>query len=390
MKYIIIGNGVAGTEAALAIRKTDAEGDITLISESTRLFYYRPKLIDYLAGETTVEKFTLFKEDHYAKNRITNVLGTKIVSVDAAGKRVMDAAGKTYAYDRLLLATGADPVKPPIGGANLEGVFTLRSVDDADRIMEFCSGADDLVVVGGGLLGLETANGLRRFAKNITVVEFFEWLLPRQLDRQGGAILQAMLGKKGLSFALGDSVSEIRGSGRVESVLLKSGKEIKARAVIISAGIRGRSELAVSAGAAVNKGIVVDDRMMTSVPGIYAAGDPVEHQGCLYGIWPAAREQGRIAGLNMAGNETAYSRTLMASILKITGIDLYSAGDFNKDDVESYTCAVGDSYKKFLQKDSPVGAIILGDPEAIKIAQKVMEGKIDPSELKNMIQRSLI
>lgn len=172
-------------------------------------------------------------------------------------------------------------------------------------------------------------------------------------------------------------------------MLLKSGREIKAGAVIISAGIKGRCELAESAGASVNKGIVVDDHMMTTVPDIYAAGDPVEHQGCLYGIWPAAREQGRIAGLNMAGNATPYSRTLMASILKITGIDLYSAGDFNKDDVESYTCAVGDSYKKFLQKDTPVGTIILGDPDAIKIAQKVMEGKLDPSELKKLIQRSL-
>lgn len=213
MKYIIIGNGVAGTEAAMAIRKTDAEGDITLISESTRLFYYRPKLIDYLAGETTVEKFTLFKEDHYAKNRITNLLGTRIVTVDAAGKRVIDASGGSRQYDRLLLATGANPVKPPIEGADLKGVFTLRSVDDADRIMEFCSGVDDIVVVGGGLLGLETASGLKRFAKNITVVEYFSWLLPRQLDRQGGEILQAMLRKKGLSFALGDSVSEIRGAG---------------------------------------------------------------------------------------------------------------------------------------------------------------------------------
>lgn len=388
MKYLIIGNGVAGTEAAMAIRKTDAQGDITIISASKRLFYYRPKLIDYIADETTVEKFTLYKEDHYAKNRITNILGTRIVSVDAAGKRVIDAEGKPYEYDRLLLATGADPVKPPIEGASLEGVFTLRGVDDADRITRHCAQQGDIVVIGGGLLGLETANSLRRFAKKITVVEYFGWLLPRQLDREGGDLLRAMLEKKGLSFALADSVSAIRGDGRVESVTLKSGREVRAGAVIISAGIRGRNDLALSAGAAINKGIVVDDTMRTSVADIYAAGDPVEHNGCLYGIWPAARDQGRTAGLNMAGAQTPYSKTLMANMLKITGIDLYSAGDFNKDDAERYTCTAGDSYKKYLHADKPVGAIILGDPDAMKVAQKVMEGKLDPSDLMKLIQHS--
>ncbi len=388
MNYLIIGNGVAGTEAALAIRKTDAQGDITIITESTRLFYYRPKLIDYIAGETSVEKFTLFKEEHYAKNRITHVFGTRIASVDAAGRRVTDTAGKSYPYDRLLLATGADPVRPPIEGASLEGVFTLRGIDDADRIMAYCAKQDDIVVVGGGLLGLETANSLRRFAKNITVVEYFAWLLPRQLDREGGLMLRAMLEQKGLSFALGESVASINGNGRVESVTLKSGGMIPAGAVIISAGIKGRSELARSAGADINKGIVVDEFMRTSVTDVYAAGDPVEHQGCLYGIWPAAREQGRVAGLNMAGAETPYSRTLMANILKITGIDLYSAGDFNREDAENYTCATDGSYKKYIQSGKPLGAIVLGDPEAMKIAQKVMEGKIDPMEFTKIIRQA--
>ncbi len=255
-------------------------------------------------------------------------------------------------------------------GANLEGVFTLRSIDDADRIMDFCSGAKNIVIVGGGLLGLETANALMRFSKNITVVEYFSWLLPRQLDREGASILRVMLEKKGLKFMLDESVSAIRGDDGVRSLALKSGKEIPADAVIFSAGIRGRNELALSAGAEIDKGIKVDDFMRTSVPDVFAAGDPVEHRGCLYGIWPAAREQGRVAGLNMSGVETPYSTTLMSSVLKITGIDLYSAGEFNKEDVESYTCSVGDTYKKYLHRDNPVGAIILGDPQAIKVAQR--------------------
>ncbi len=385
MNYIIIGNGVAGTEAAMAIRKTDPDGEITVISESKHPFYYRPRIIDYLAGEITVDKFTLYGDEHYAKNRITCVLGTRIASIDAKNRSALDTEGRAYPYDRLLIATGADPYVPPLEGAGLHGVFTIRGITDADRIIGFCQNIEDIVVLGGGLLGLETANALLRFAKRITVVEYFEWLLPRQLDRTGGAMLQDMLEKKGLCFALGESVLSIRGEGAVESVLLKSGKEIPAGAVIISTGIKGRNELAVSAGAAVKKGIVVDDFMATSVEGIFAAGDPAEHDGCLYGIWPAAREQGRIAGLNMAGAATPYRKTLPSNALKITGIDLYSAGEFNRDDAETFSCSLDGSYIKYLQKGGPLGAIILGDPGAIKIAKNVMERNGDPAELRKII-----
>jgi len=388
MNYLIIGNGVAGTEAAMAIRKTDPDGDITIISKSKHFFYYRPRLIEYLAGEVTVDKFTLYKEDHYAKNRITCVLGTRIASIDAKKRAALDTEGRAYHFDRLLLATGAEPFVPPLEGADLDGVFTFRGITDADRIMEHCRGVDDIVILGGGLLGLETANAVSRFAKRVTVVEYFEWLLPRQLDRPGGETLRGMLEKRGMRFALGESVLSIRGSGSVESVLLKSGTEIPAGAVIISTGIKGRNELALSAGAEVKRGIVVDDYMATTVEGIYAAGDPVEHDGCLYGIWPAAREQGRIAGLNMAGAVTPYPKTLSSNVLKITGIDLYSAGEFNRDDAETYSCAADGTYIKFLQKGGPLGAVILGDPAAIRIARNVMERKGDPAELRDIIERA--
>ncbi len=385
MNYLIIGNGIAGTEAAVTIRKNDSEGDITIVSESNHLFYYRPALIEYLSDKTTVEKITLYKEDFYRKNSITCLLGTKIVKIAPGEKAVYDTAGKKYAYDRLLIATGALPSLPPFAGSDLKGVFTLRGITDADGIKSYCKNAEEIVVMGGGLLGLETASSLASTGNKVTVIEFFEWLLPRQLDREGGKILQGMLEERGLRFVLGDSVDSVTGNGAVESVKLKSGREIKAGAVIVSAGIKGRSELAVDAGLTVNKGIVVDDYLRTSAEDIYAAGDPVEHAGCLYGIYPAARDQGRIAGLNMAGVKTGYMKTMMSNVLKVSGIDLYSAGDFNAADAQAHTCSIDSGYTKFLIRDNPIAAIVLGDASAVKIAQKVMEGKAHPDELIQVI-----
>lgn len=385
MKYLIIGNGVAGIEAALSIRKNDLEGDITVVTASPHHYYYRPKLIDYIAGETTIEKFTLYKEDFYTKQRISIDLGKTIVSIDTHAHKVAAKDGLEYTYDRLLLATGADPSIPPIKGVSLSGVFSLRGIEDANAIMQYCSGIENLVVIGGGLLGLETAFAMNRFVKNITVIEYFEWLLPRQLDKTGGAILKNMLEKKGIRFALGESVAEIVGSDKVESIRLKSGKLFSADAVIISTGIRPKLDLPKSAGINVGRGIIVDDYMKTSADDVFAAGDSIEHDGCMYGIYPAAREQGKIAGLNMAGITIRYTKTIISNILKITGIDLYSAGEFNKEDAESYSCASEGSYKKYLVKNGPVGAIILGDPQAMKVAQKVMEGKAEAAELIRMI-----
>ncbi|HON79026.1 MAG TPA: FAD-dependent oxidoreductase, partial [Spirochaetota bacterium] len=225
-----------------------------------------------------------------------------------------------------------------------------------------------------------------REGRNVTVIEFFEWLLPRQLDRIGGKILKEKLEEQGLSFILNDSVASIEGDGKTEKIILKSGNEIKADAVILSAGIKGRNELAMDAGINVNKGIVVNDYLATSVTDIYAAGDPAEHAGCIYGIWPAAREQGKIAGMNMAGIPTPYSKTMISNVLKITGIDLYSAGEFNAEDTEVFSCSVNGTYKKLLMKGNPVAAIVLGDAKAVKIAQRVMEGKTSPEDFKEIIE----
>jgi nitrite reductase (NADH) large subunit len=383
MKYLIIGNGIAGTEAALAIRKNDPDGEISIISQSQHLFYYRPRLIDYLADEIPLDRFTVYKSEFYDKMNIRNILGTKIEKINTREKKAISGEGSEFEYDKLLLATGADCFVPRIDGVDKKGVFSLRGVFDADNIKAYCKDITDVVLVGGGLLGLEVAFSLTKLGLKVTCVEFFDRLLPRQLDQEGAGLLKRLLEEKGLSFVFPDSVAAIEGEGKVGGVVLRSGKQLKADAVIICAGIRVRDKLAREAGIEVSKGIVVDDHMRTSVDNISAAGDAIQHQGRLYGLWPAAKEQGRIAGLNMAGVSTRYKGTVPSSTLKVTGIDLYSAGDFDSEEGEALTSKEDGVYRKFVFTDSkPVGAIVLGDPQAIRAASEVFEGKAAPEEFK--------
>lgn len=383
MKYLIIGNGVAGDEASIMIRKNDATAEIIIISESINYFYYKPKLINYLANEISLNKFTIHKKEFYEKININNILGTKIIKINP-NKNIVTAEDKTeYEYDKLLLATGSSAFIPPIKGANKNGVFTIREVEDCDNILEYIKDKNNIVVIGGGLLGLETANSLKSLDKKVIIIEYFNRLLPRQLDNDGANLLKKMLEKKGLNFILTGVVETIEGKDKVDKVILKSGKEIKADAVIISAGIRGRIELTKDIGIKINKGIIVNDFMQTSIENIYCAGDLVEHNGKLYGIWNASKEQGKIAGLNMVGIKTKYNGTLFSNILKVTGIDLYSAGNFNTKNGEILISKNENEYIKFIiENNKPIGAIVLGNTNAVKIASKVFEGKSSVEELK--------
>lgn len=383
MRYLIIGNGVAGIEAALAIRKNDPFGKLAIISESKHLFYYRPKLIDYLAGEVTLDQFTIYKNEFYEKKNLKNILGTKIVKIIPDENTAVSENGTEYEYDKLLIATGADCFMPPINGLDKRGVFAFRGVRDADNIKEFCKDVTDLVVIGGGLLGLETAYSSRRLGKRVIVLEVFDRLLPRQLDNKAAALLRSLLEKRGLSFVLPAIVVAIQGENKVENVVLKSGEKIKASAVIVCTGIRGRDALAKGADIKIEKGIVVNDYMQTSIENIYCAGDPAEHHGQLYGLWPVAKQQGEAAGLNMAGVPTQYRGTVSSSALKITGIAVYSAGDFDARDTEVLLSENQDTYRKLvLKNERPIGAIVVGDPETVGAAERVFEGRSAPEEFK--------
>jgi nitrite reductase (NADH) large subunit len=263
----------------------------------------------------------------------------------------------------------------------------LKTLADADRIKQAAAQAKTAVLIGGGLLGLEAGNGLRKLGLKIVVVEFFPRLLPRQMDVPGAAILQRQMEEMGFSFHLGAVTEEIVAGPEGLQARLKSGEKVAGDLVLISAGVRADLSLAQAMGLEVDKGVKVDDAMRTSRPDIYAAGDLIEHRGRVYGIWPAALEQGKVAGTAMAGGEAKYEGTLPSNVLKVVGIDLVAAGDIDADDkLEAIRQEDKDkkTYRKLVIQDNRlVGAILLGDIRGSAEIQAAIKAKKDIGALKS-------
>jgi nitrite reductase (NADH) large subunit len=390
--YVIIGNGVAGNAAAENLRRYDPEGKIVIFSREDRPFYYVPALPEYLAGDKQADQIIIHPQTWYDQRRIELHLATPITRIDAARKLVETAKGETFQFDKLLLATGGKSFIPPFKGADSPGVFTLKTLADADRLKQAAAKATTAVLIGGGLLGLEAGNGLRKLGLNVIVVEFFPRLLPRQMDVPGAAILQELMENMGFTFHLGATTEEILPGPDGLQVCLKSGERIKADLVLISAGVRADLTLAQALGLEVDKGVKVDDTMKTSRDDIYAAGDLIEHQGRVYGIWSAAQEQGTVAGAAMARHEAKYAGTLPSNVLKVVGIDLMAAGDI---DPEGKLEAViqedkaQKTYRKLVIRDNRLmGAILLGDIRGNVEIQAAIKGQKDISALKSALAQA--
>lgn len=390
--YLIIGNGVAGNAAAENIRKHDPEGKIVVFSRESRPFYYVPALPSFLAGEKSADQIILHHQSWYDQRRIDLYLDTRVRQIDAAQKFVETDQGKRFPFDQLLLATGGNSFVPPIPGADSSGVFTLRTLADADRIKQAAAGAKTVVLIGGGLLGLEAGNGLRKLGLKVVVVEFFPRLLPRQMDAAGAAILARQLEDLGFTFHLGAKTQAIAPGPDGLTVNLESGEKLKGDLVLISAGVRPDLSLAQALGLDIDKGVKVDDTMKTSRDGIYAAGDLIEHRGRFYGIWPAAMEQGAVAGAAMAGQAATYKGTLPSNVLKVAGIDLMAAGDIDADgklEAVVHQNEAQKTYRKLVIQDNLlVGAILLGDIRGSAEIQAAISKKTDISRLKGELAQA--
>jgi len=385
--YVIIGNGVAGTTAAENIRKLDKEGNITLITEEDLPFYYRIRLNEYLCGDID-ERALIAKNGQWYKDlRIDLILNTRIVDADPLKKVIVTENNQDISYDCLLIAAGSHSFVPPINGSDKKGVFALRSIQDARNISSHARDVEDVVLIGGGLLGLEAGNAIRKLGKKVTIVEFFPRLLPRQLDVDGAGRLQGIMEKMGFSFRLGAKTQEIAGDGTVDGVLLEGGETLPAKMVIVSAGVRPNMDLAEPLGLKCDKGIKVDEHLKTNQADIFAAGDVAEFRGMPYGIWPAAMEQGKLAGINMAGGEASYQGTTMANTLKVVGIDLASAGNIDAEgEYESRIATGEDIYKKIVVENGRIiGCIMLGDTKGFDKITKAISGKKDVSHIKDDI-----
>ena len=386
--YLIIGNGAAGIGAVYNILKHDPSSKIAILTEEKYPFYYRMNLNKILSGEETPEKIYGKNLAWYQDKNIELILETKVIEGNAKEKWVKTSSGDKYSYDKLLLATGSKSFVPPINGSNKNGVFTLRTMSDALAIKEWAGKIKNAVIIGGGLLGLEAGHALISMGKKVTIFDNSSRLLSRQLDQYGAGLLLKILTKKGFAFKLEAKTDEITGKDSAEGVKLAGGEIIPCELVIISAGVRPAMDLASSLGISCNRGIIVDDLMRTNIPDIYAAGDVTEHNGIVYGIWPASMEQGSIAGDAISGaSHEKYSGTVISNKLKVAGVDLVSIGNIDADFIkESKSFTENDIYKKFVIEDNHIiGCIMLGDIKGFSLIAEAIKKKTDLSSIKDKI-----
>lgn len=365
MKIVIVGNGLAGTLAAKTVRELDQEAGIEIFGEEKYAYYPRPNLIEFLAGRLPYEKLFAFPEIWSTRQRIGLHFGERVARIRPDERTVETGTGGIFPYDALLLASGARAAVPPLAGSGLKGVFVLRTLDDALAILDHLRTHAHVVVLGGGLLGLEIARAIRDRGAEVSVVEIFDRLLPRQLDPAAAGILKQQIEKSGISVRLGEICREILGAAEVRGVRFESGDEIEADLVVIAVGVKPELALAKDAGLTVDRGIVVDDRLRTSRPEIFAAGDAAEHQGRIYGIIPASFEQARAAAHNMLGMDMPYSGTVPSNTLKVAGLYVTSAGEVNPEarvhEVLVRSVPETGLYKKIVLKEGHlVGAIWMG------------------------------
>lgn len=363
---IVIGNGMAGCRAVEEIIARDGERfRITIFGAEPRVNYNRIMLSPLLAGEKSFEDIVINGHEWYEENHIELVAGDPIVAIDRASRTVTARSGRAETYDKLLLATGSDPFIIPVPGHDLHGVVTFRDMDDVGAMLRAASGGGDAVVIGGGLLGLEAAHGLTLRGMKVTVIHLMGTLMERQLDEAAGWLLKSELERRGQTILTGADTAEIYGQGRVEGVRLKDGRDIPASIVVMAVGIRPNIKLAREAGLAIGRGIHVDDHLVTSDPDILAVGECVEHAGQVYGLVAPLWEMCRSLADGLVAEPNAYTGSVTSTKLKVSGIDVFSAGDFSGgegcEDIVMRDASRG-VYKRVIVKDDRlVGAVLYGD-----------------------------
>ena len=369
MKLVMVGNGMAGVRTLEEILKISPDlYDITVFGAEPHANYNRILLSPVLAGELTLKDIMLNDVDWYAANGITLHLNKTITHIDRVARKVIAADGTEASYDRLLLATGSNPFVLPIPGKDLPGVITYRDIKDTNAMIDAASKYKHAVVIGGGLLGLEAANGLKLRGMAVTVVHLAEWLMERQLDKTASDMLKKSLENKGLRFMLRKQTTSITANaeGRVGSVSFSDGETIPADLVVMAVGIKPNDDLAKAAGIHCTRGIVVSDTMQTFDPRIYAVGECVSHRGIAYGLVAPLFEMGKVCANHLAHLGIArYEGSVTSTKLKVTGVDLFSAGNFQgAADTEEILLhdAIGGVYKKIVLKDDRiVGSVMVGD-----------------------------
>jgi nitrite reductase (NADH) large subunit len=369
-KLVLVGNGLAGMRCLEDLLDMSPDMyDITVIGEEPWGNYNRIMLSPVLSGEKTIEQIMLHSPDWYKDKGITFIAGDLAVKIDRRAKKIHTQSGKQVAYDRLILATGSRPFMPPIKGSDLKGVLSFRDIYDVNAMIEISQSKKNAVVIGGGLLGLEAAYGLKQRGMNVTVLHLMDRIMERQLDGRASQMLQHSIEQKGIKIITQAVTEEILGQdGHVVGVRLADGTQLLADMVVFAVGIRPNISLAQSAGLRCNRGVVVNDTMQTFDPSIYAIGECIEHRGNIFGLVEPLWGQAFVCATHLAEHGSLTFKTLPTPTqLKVSGVDVFSAGNIEpKEDFEDII--LNDEkrqiYKRLIiQKDKIIGAVLFGDTE---------------------------
>ena len=366
-RLVVIGNGMAGCRAVQEVLKRDPDRyEIAIFGAEPRVNYDRIMLSPVLAGEKSFEQIVINDAAWYRDNGVALHAGCKVEVIDRQAKVVRGEGGFEIAYDKLLLAMGSDPIRLPLPGADLKGVVTFRDLDDVEQMIEAVKPGARAVVIGGGLLGIEAAYGLARRGMGATVVHLMDVLMERQLDSSAGFLLTQAMAERGVETVLGANSEEIVGeNGRVAGLKLKDGRVLPCDLLVMAVGIRPATALAKAAELEVGRGIVVNDAMQTSDPSIFAVGECVEHRGMVYGLVAPIWEMCKTLGQSLTGAEGAYEGSVLSTRLKVSGVDVFSAGKFaggeGCEDIIFRDAGRG-VYKRIVLEDGKVaGAVLFGD-----------------------------
>jgi nitrite reductase (NADH) large subunit len=363
---VIVGNGMAAARLVEELGKVAlGRYAVAVIGAEPRLAYNRVLLSSVLAGETASHEIELRPAAWWRDRGVTVKYGCVVTEIDVGRRELKIAGEESIEFSRLVLATGSTPLRLNVPGADLAGVHTFRDSRDVDLLLTLAAKKRRVVVVGGGLLGLEAAYGLAKAGASVTLVHLMDRLMERQLDLSAAELLKSLVERKGIRILLGANTARIEGEERVTAVQLADGRRIEADAVVFAAGIRTNASLAQESGIAVNRGIVVDDFMQTSAPDIFALGECAEHRGTCYGLVEPAYEQARVLARHLAGQAAAYEGSVVATNLKVSGVGVFSAGDFIGGD-GSESIVLSDvrrgTYKKLVVAEGRLtGAVLVGD-----------------------------
>lgn len=384
-RFIIVGNGVAGMKAAEAIRKRNKEVYIEIISNGEGLTYDRPNLINMLSKECQGEDFYLTDIKWYTKNNINLNLGTTITKIKPKKKIVSLDNSTELSYDKLILANGSENRIPYLHGINKEGIFTLRNYKDLKAINNYLPQIEKVVIMGGSLLGLETAWKLKDLGKNVTIIESSNHLLSKQLDEDGSRLLENLVELNGIKYIIGSKIEKVIGDNSVESVVLSNGNILDCNMLFYSIGIKPNIQICDNTSIAINDGILVNNKMETNIESIYACGDVAEFNGIVYDHWHTASKMGEIAGSNSVGANESFNEFIPYSTLSILNTEIFCYGVIPPNKSNTLTMNEPNSkiYEKiFFNNNRAVAGILFGNTnnsstliEAIKNGLSIEEVK---------------